>query len=80
MILFEKCGVEYVVLETGLGGRLDATNVVEEKRLCVLTSIGYDHMEYAGGDAFADRAGKAGILRPGVSWYTRKGRRRRFVP
>ena len=66
MILFEKCGVEYVVLETGLGGRLDATNVVEEKRLCVLTSIGYDHMEYLGETLSQIAREKAGILRPGV--------------
>ena len=60
MTLFEKYGVEYVVLETGLGGRLDATNVVEEKKLCVITSIGYDHMEYLG-ETLAQIAGeKAG--------------------
>ena len=66
MIFFEKKGVEYVVLETGLGGRLDATNAVEHKELCVITSIGYDHMEYLG-DTLREIAGeKAGILRPGV--------------
>ena len=66
MTLFEKYGVEYVVLETGLGGRLDATNVVEEKKLCVITSIGYDHMEYLG-ETLAQIAGeKAGIMRAGV--------------
>ncbi len=66
MTLFEKYGVEYAVLETGLGGRLDATNVVEEKKLCVITSIGYDHMEYLG-ETLAQIAGeKAGIMRSGV--------------
>lgn len=66
MVLFEKHDVEYVVLETGLGGRLDATNVVEDKKLCILTSIGYDHMEYLG-ETLPQIAGeKAGILRPGV--------------
>ncbi len=66
MMLFEKYGVEYAVLETGLGGRLDATNVVEEKKLCVITSIGYDHMEYLG-ETLAQIAGeKAGIMRSGV--------------
>ncbi len=48
MLFFEKKNVEYVVLETGLGGRLDATNAVQRKQLCVITSIGYDHMEYLG--------------------------------
>ncbi len=66
MLLFEKRGVEYVVLETGLGGRLDATNVVADKRLCILTSIGYDHMEYLGNTLAAIAGEKAGILRPGV--------------
>ena len=66
MTLFEEYGVEYAVLETGLGGRLDATNVVEEKKLCVITSIGYDHMEYLG-ETLAQIAGeKAGIMRSGV--------------
>ncbi len=66
MTLFEKYGGEYVGLETGLGGRLDATNVVEEKKLCVITSIGYDHMEYLG-ETLAQIAGeKAGIMRAGV--------------
>ncbi|MDE6603548.1 MAG: bifunctional folylpolyglutamate synthase/dihydrofolate synthase [Lachnospiraceae bacterium] len=66
MVLFEKHGVEYVVLETGLGGRLDATNVVEEKKLCVITSIGYDHMEYLGDTLPLIAGEKAGIMRPGV--------------
>lgn len=66
MVLFEKYGVEYVVLETGLGGRLDATNVVEEKKLCILTSIGYDHMEYLGETLPLIAREKAGIMRPGV--------------
>ena len=64
MVLFERRDVEYIVLETGLGGRLDATNVAEKKVMCILTSIGYDHMEYLG-DTLPQIAGeKAGILRP----------------
>ena len=66
MVLFDEYGVEYVVLETGLGGRLDATNVVEEKKLCILTSIGYDHMEYLGETLPLIAREKAGIMRPGV--------------
>lgn len=66
MVLFEKYHVEYVVLETGLGGRLDATNVVEKKKLCILTSIGYDHMEHLGGTLSQIAAQKAGIMRKGV--------------
>lgn len=66
MALFEKYSVEYVILETGLGGRLDATNVVEQKKLCIITSIGYDHMEYLGETLPLIAGEKAGIMRPGV--------------
>ena len=66
MILFEKYRVEYVVLETGLGGRLDATNVIDEKKLCILTSIGYDHMEYLGETLPLIAGEKAGIMRKNV--------------
>ncbi len=66
MVLFERRGLEYAVLETGLGGRLDATNAVSDKKLCVITSIGYDHMEYLGDTLWQIAAEKAGILRRGV--------------
>ena len=66
MHFFDRAGVEYIVLETGLGGRLDATNAVPEKALCVITSIGYDHMEYLGDTLEEIAAEKAGILRRGV--------------
>lgn len=66
MVLFERAGVEYAVLETGLGGRLDATNSVEHKKLCVITSIGYDHMEYLGDTLSQIAEEKAGIIRAGV--------------
>lgn len=66
MEFFARAGVEYVVLETGLGGRLDATNAVLEKKLCILTSIGYDHMEYLGDTLPEIAAEKAGIMRAGV--------------
>ena len=66
MVYFERAGAEYVVLETGLGGRLDATNAVEDKELCVITSIGYDHMEYLGDTLGEIASEKAGIMRRGV--------------
>ena len=66
MVCFERMGVEYAVLETGLGGRLDATNAVKDKELCIITSIGYDHMEYLGDTLPQIAAEKAGIMRPGV--------------
>lgn len=66
LLIFEEAGVEYLVLETGLGGRLDATNLVEKPVACVLTTISLDHMEYLG-DTVAKIAGeKAGIIKEGV--------------
>ena len=66
MVLFEDAGVEYIVLETGLGGRLDATNAVLDKKLCVITAIGYDHMEYLGDTLWQIAGEKAGIMRRDV--------------
>lgn len=66
MLAFQKAGVEYAVVETGLGGRLDATNAAEHPLVTVITSIGMDHMEYLG-DTIGKIAGeKAGIIRPEV--------------
>lgn len=66
MVLFEKAGVEYLVMETGLGGRLDATNSVAHPVVTVITSISLDHTEYLG-DTIRQIAGeKAGILKEGV--------------
>jgi len=66
MLYFEEKDPDYCILETGLGGRLDATNAVTEKALTVITRIGLDHTEYLG-ETIAKIAGeKAGIMRPGV--------------
>lgn len=62
---FAEAGVGVAIVETGLGGRLDATNVVEPA-LCVITSIGFDHMDLLGDTLEAIAAEKAGILKPGV--------------
>jgi dihydrofolate synthase/folylpolyglutamate synthase len=59
---FAECGVELAVVEVGLGGRLDATNVVEPV-ISVITDIGMDHMEYLGNTLGAIAGEKAGILR-----------------
>jgi dihydrofolate synthase/folylpolyglutamate synthase len=56
---------EWSVIETGLGGRLDTTNVLVP-RVCALTSIGLDHAEMLGGTHEQIAAEKAGILKPGV--------------
>lgn len=57
---------DYVILETGLGGRLDATNIMPEKALCVITEIGLDHTEYLGETITQIAAEKAGIMRKGT--------------
>lgn len=66
MKTFAGTDVEYIILETGLGGRLDATNSVEHPALTVITSISLDHTQYLG-DTIEQIAGeKAGIIKKGV--------------
>ncbi|MEA4889819.1 MAG: folylpolyglutamate synthase/dihydrofolate synthase family protein [Clostridiaceae bacterium] len=62
---FTARACDVVVLETGLGGRLDSTNVVEHPLACVITALGYDHMERLGGTLRAIAAEKAGIIKNG---------------
>ena len=73
MLYFEEKNPDFCILETGLGGRLDATNAVSQKSLAVITRIGLDHVEYLG-DTLAQIAGeKAGIMAaetPAVIWDT----------
>lgn len=57
----------WVLLETGLGGRLDATNVVAEPRLCLISSVSLDHESYLGDRIEQIAFEKAGILKPGVT-------------
>lgn len=66
MLIFKEAGVEYLVMETGLGGRLDATNVVEKPLACIITSISRDHTEYLGDTLEAIEGEKAGIIKAGV--------------
>ncbi|PHK93881.1 bifunctional folylpolyglutamate synthase/dihydrofolate synthase [Pseudoroseomonas rhizosphaerae] len=66
LLLFSRVPADLLVLEVGLGGRYDATNVVERPAACAITSISMDHMDFLG-DSLAGIAGeKAGILKPGV--------------
>lgn len=63
MTAFAWAETEYVVLETGLGGRLDATNAVEEPVMTVITSIGLDHTEILGDTIEKIAAEKGGIIK-----------------
>lgn len=62
---FERAGVDWVVWETGLGGRLDATNIVAPA-VSVITSVGFDHCQYLGNTLREIAAEKAGIIKPRV--------------
>lgn len=57
----QKC--DFVVLETGMGGRLDATNIIEKPIVSVITSIGLDHMQYLGETIEEIAAEKCGIIK-----------------
>ncbi|MGL6290591.1 MAG: bifunctional tetrahydrofolate synthase/dihydrofolate synthase [Silanimonas sp.] len=62
--LFERAGLDLAILEVGLGGRLDATNLVDAD-VAVITTVDLDHMDYLGPDRESIGAEKAGILRAG---------------
>ena len=62
---FSKENVEIAIIETGLGGRLDSTNVITPQ-LSVITNIGYDHMDILGDSLEKIAFEKAGIIKPGI--------------
>ena len=64
----KKCDI--VVLETGMGGLLDATNIVKNTLVAVLVSISMDHMQYLGNSLAEIAANKAGIIKPGCQVVT----------
>ncbi len=66
MAVNEQCRPDFVILETGLGGRLDVTNVIRHPLLTVLTSISMDHVQYLGNTIEEITAEKAGVLKPKV--------------
>ncbi len=67
---FAEQSVDYAVLEVGLGGRLDATNVVGRPLVTVITNIGLDHTELLGHTLAAIAGEKAGIVKAGVPCVT----------
>ena len=66
LVAFSRVKANWTLLEVGLGGRLDATNVVDVPRLTVITPISYDHQQYLGETLAEIAAEKAGIIKPGV--------------
>lgn len=70
-LYFARMACDIVVVEVGMGGRLDSTNVIAAPEVSVLTMIGLDHQEYLGDTLEEIAAEKAGIVKPGspvVSW------------
>jgi len=64
-IAFRDAGVQLAILEVGLGGRLDATNVIPPPRVAAITRIAFDHMIELGDTLAKIAAEKAGIIKPG---------------
>lgn len=79
LLAFAETPADVVLLETGLGGRLDATNVVPRPAATAITRISMDHRNFLGDTIDSIAAEKAGILKPGVlaSWGPRATRRQR---
>jgi dihydrofolate synthase/folylpolyglutamate synthase len=66
MLAFAETAADILLLETGLGGRLDATNVIARPRLTAITPISLDHQDFLGDTLSKIAAEKAAILKPGV--------------
>ncbi len=66
-LAFRISGVNFPVLEVGLGGRLDATNIAEGRAVPIITRVAFDHMTYLGPSLRHIAREKAGILRPGAA-------------
>jgi len=68
--VFREARVALAVLEVGLGGRFDATNVVRKPRVTAITTVSFDHVEFLGNSIESIAFEKAGILKPGVPVVT----------
>lgn len=66
MLVFEWEKTDWIVLETGLGGRLDATNIIEKPEVCVIMPVSFDHTELLGETIEKIALEKAGIIKEGV--------------
>lgn len=67
LLAFSRIPADYILLEVGLGGRLDATNVIDRPRLSVITPVSIDHTQFLGETIEEIAAEKAGIIKPGVT-------------
>lgn len=67
LLAFASHPADALVMEVGLGGKYDATNVIPRPRVSVITPIGYDHQEFLGSSLAGIAAEKAGIIKPGIT-------------
>ena len=74
LIYFKKKHCNYVVLEAGLGGRYDATNVIKKPLVTAITCVDYDHMAILGNTLQKIARDKAGIIKSGSSFFTTETR------
>ncbi|MBO9399839.1 folylpolyglutamate synthase/dihydrofolate synthase family protein [Shimia sp. R9_3] len=66
LLAFSRVQADYTLLEVGLGGRLDATNVIDDPKLCVITPISIDHEQFLGNTLAKIASEKAGIIKRGI--------------
>lgn len=74
LLAFRRLGCEYAVLEAGLGGRYDATSVIRRPVATAITMVDFDHMHVLGRTLRSIATDKAGIIKPGVSFFTAETR------
>lgn len=70
LLLFSEHPADYLLLETGLGGRYDSTNVIDDPLATVITPISMDHPEFLGTTIAEIASAKAGIIKPGAPVFT----------
>ncbi len=70
LLLFSRVPADICILEVGLGGKFDATNVVPAPAACAITAISMDHQDFLGDELHLIAAEKAGIIKPGVPVVT----------
>ncbi len=69
-LAFSRARADTAIVEVGLGGRLDATNVIESPAVCGIAQLGIDHQAFLGDDAATIAAEKAGVAKPGAPLVT----------
>lgn len=67
MEYFKRCKCDIVVLEVGMGGAMDSTNVISNPEVCAFTNIGLEHTEYLGNTLVEIATTKGGIIKPGAT-------------